>query len=193
MGDTANEVQSDVTRLLERVGAGDGGAAAQVLPLVYAELRELARRRMASQPPEHTLQATALVHEAYLKLVGGSDVRWADRSHFYFAAAEAMRQILIDSARGRARLKRGGGRARSPLSVADLAAEQDPDQILAVDEALCRLEAQWPDAAAVVRLRFYAGLSVEETARALDVSERTVHREWTYARAWLARELGPEE
>jgi len=193
MGDTANEVQSDVTRLLERVGAGDGGAAAQVLPLVYAELRELARRRMASQPPEHTLQATALVHEAYLKLVGGSDVRWADRSHFYFAAAEAMRQILVDSARGRARLKRGGGRARSPLSVADLAAEQDPDQILAVDEALCRLEAQWPDAAAVVRLRFYAGLSVEETARALDVSERTVHREWTYARAWLARELGPEE
>ena len=193
MGDTANEVQSDVTRLLERVGAGDGGAAAQVLPLVYAELRELARRRMASQPPEHTLQATALVHEAYLKLVGGSDVRSADRSHFYFAAAEAMRQILIDSARGRARLKRGGGRARSPLSVADLAAEQDPDQILAVDEALCRLEAQWPDAAAVVRLRFYAGLSVEETARALDVSERTVHREWTYARAWLARELGPEE
>jgi len=193
MGDTANEVQSDVTRLLERVGAGDGGAAAQVLPLVYAELRELARRRMASQPPEHTLQATALVHEAYLKLVGRSDVRWVDRSHFYFAAAEAMRQILVDSARGRARLKRGGGRARSPLSVADLAAEQDPDQILAVDEALCRLEAQWPDAAAVVRLRFYAGLSVEETARALDVSERTVHREWTYARAWLARELGPEE
>jgi len=193
MGDTANEVQSDVTRLLERVGAGDGGAAAQVLPLVYAELRELARRRMASQPPEHTLQATALVHEAYLKLVGGSDVRWADRSHFYFAAAEAMRQILVDSARGHARLKRGGGRTRSPLSVADLAAEQDPDQILAVDEALCRLEAQWPDAAAVVRLRFYAGLSVEETARALDVSERTVHREWTYARAWLARELGPEE
>jgi len=193
MGDTANEVQSDVTRLLERVGAGDGGAAAQVLPLVYAELRELARRRMASQPPEHTLQATALVHEAYLKLVGRSDVRWVDRSHFYFAAAEAMRQILIDSARGLARLKRGGGRARSPLSVADLAAEQDPDQILAVDEALCRLEAQWPDAAAVVRLRFYAGLSVEETARALDVSERTVHREWTYARAWLARELGPEE
>jgi len=191
MTDTPNEVRPDVTRLLEQAAGGDGQAAAQILPLVYAELRELARRRMAAQPPDHTLQATALVHEAYLKLVGGRDVRWADRSHFFFAAAEAMRQILIDGARGRGRLKRGGGRTRSPLSVADLAAEQDGDQILAVDEALCRLEAQWPDVAAVVRLRFFAGLSVEETAGALDVSERTVHRQWTYGRAWLARELGP--
>ena len=190
MADAPWEATRDVTRLLEQAGAGDGGAAAQLLPLVYEQLRRLAHLRMADQPQDHTLQATALVHEAYLKLVGNQDVRWNDRAHFYFAAAEAMRQILVDSARGRGRLKRGGGRSWSPVSVADLAAAEDPEQILAVDEAVRRFESQSPDAAAVVRLRFYAGLSVEETALALGRSERTVYREWNYARAWLIRELG---
>ena len=189
--DAPREATPDVTRLLERAAGGSAAAAGELLPLVYDQLRQLARQRMNGQPPGHTLQATALVHEAYLKLVGDRDVRWSDRAHFFFAAAEAMRQILVDSARGRGRLKRGGGRPRAPLSVADLAAEDDPAQILAVDEAVRRLESQSPQTAAVVRLRFYAGLGVAEAAAALGVSERSVSREWTFARAWLARELGP--
>ena len=179
-----------VSRLLSGARDGDSRAAAELFPLVYAELRNLARQRMASERPGHTLQATALVHEAYLKLLGGDKAAWASRKQFFFAAAEAMRQILIDYARARGGLKRGGGKKRLPLNVVDLAADDEQiPQILALDEAISRLEKVSPDVAAVVRLRFYAGLSVEETAEALGISPRTVKREWTYARATLSREL----
>ena len=192
-GDTVSDGSRDaVTRLLHEAANGRPGAAGELMPLVYNALRDLARRRMARERSDHTLQATALVHEAYLKLVGGGggEPDWADRSHFYHAAAEAMRRILIDHARAKAGPKRGAGRRRVPLDVLDLAAESDSDEILALDEAVSRLQRQSPDVAAVVRLRFYAGLGVEETAAALGVSVRTVNREWTYARAWLFRELG---
>jgi len=167
--------------------------AADLLPAVYDQLRRLARQRLASERDDHTLQATALVHEAYMRLAGpdGQAARFANAGHFYAAAAEAMRRILIEHARARARVKRGGPNLRRvPLtSVLDLATTPDPDEILAFDEAIRRLEVETPDSAEVVRLRFYAGLSVEETAKALGVSERTVNREWTYARAWLFRAL----
>ena len=196
---------SDVTRILERIDAGDAAAAGDLLPLVYAELRALAAARMAGERHDHTLQATALVHEAYLRLVGPGEGggtggppprRWAGRPHFFHAAAEAMRRILIDHARARATHKRGGGAGgvpprRVPLDVLDLAARQDSEEILALDEAFARLEVQNPEAAAVVRLRFYAGLSVAETADALGCSPRSVNRAWTFARAWLFRELDP--
>ena len=182
-----------LTRLLLDARGGDGTAAAQLLPLLYDELRRLARSQMSGERADHTLQPTALVHEAYLRLLGdGPGQHWASRAHFFSAAAQAMGRILVEHARARSRLKRGGPERRQlPLSVLDLAAEeQDPDQILAVEDAVCRLEEQSPDVARVVRLRFYAGLSVEETAAVLNTSVRTVYRDWTYARAWLARELG---
>src|SRR3954469_19870510 len=185
--------QEQVTRLLHEAQRGGVEAAKELFPLVYQQLRELARQRMASERAEHTLEATALVHEAYMKLVGGKEVAWAGRQHFYLVAAEAMRRILIDHARARAGPRRGGGRRRIPLNnVLDLAtaAEEDLPEILALDDAVSRLDTVSPTVAAVVRLRFYAGLSVDETAAALGVSPRTVKREWTYARAWLARELG---
>jgi RNA polymerase sigma factor (TIGR02999 family) len=150
---------------------------------------------MQAERAGHTLQATALVHEAYMRLLGaeGARVAWSGRGHFYAAAADAMRRILIEHARKRNADIRGGGRAVLSLSgVADLAADADADQIVSLDDAFVRLEREMPEAAAVVRLRFYAGLSVEETAAALRVSGRTVIREWTYARAWLARELSAE-
>jgi RNA polymerase sigma factor (TIGR02999 family) len=168
-------------------------AAEQLFPQVYTELRNLARRRLADERPGHTLQATALVHEVYLKLLNNNGAAWAGRRQFFFAAAEAMRQILIDHARARAGPKRGGGRKRVPLNVLDLAKDEQVSEILAVDEAISRLEKVSPDVAAVVRLRFYAGLSVDETAEALGVSPRTVRREWTYARARLIRELGYDD
>ena len=169
--------------------------AHDLLPLVYDQLRNLARQRMAQERTGHTLQATALVHEAFARLVGpggGADARFANVAHFYHAAAEAMRRILIEHARGRGAEKRGGSVRRvSFTTVLDLAAAPDPDEILAFDDAIVRLEQETPEAARVVRLRFYAGLSVEETAAALGVSPRTVNREWQYARAWLFRVLGP--
>ena len=186
----------DVTQLMWRAADRDAHAAAELLPLVYEQLRELARHRMAQERGDHTLEATALVHEAYVRLVGprgpgGDELPWANRAHFFSAAAEAMRRILIDHARARAGPKRGGGRKKLPLDVLDLAADADPTEILALDEAVSRLEQQSPSVAAVVRLRFFAGLSVAETAEALGVSTRTVEREWTYGRAWLARALDP--
>jgi len=181
-----------VTRLLKDVGEGKPHAAEALLPLVYDQLRELARHRMSEERAGHTLQATALVHEAYLRLVGDRPAGWAGRAHFFHAAAEAMRRILIEHARSRGRVKRGGGaeRQRVPLSVVDLAAENDAGEILDLDEAICRLDLQSPDVAAVVRLRFYAGLTIEETAEALGISPQSVKRDWAYARAWLFHQLG---
>ena len=174
--------------------------ASELLTLLYDELRALAQARMAKENVGHTLQATALVHEAYLRLAGSGstgdrEVRFANRAHFFHAAAEAMRRILIEHARKRGAAKRGGGgdgegtAKRVPLNVLDLAQTPDSDQILAFDEAIERLAIEMPQAASVVRLRFYAGVSVDETAEALGVSPRTVDREWTYARAWLFRFL----
>ena len=180
----------DVTRLLEEAAQGREQAADQLLPLVYEQLKKIAQRRMADERPEHTLQATALVHEAYLRLVGDEDPKWANRAHFFKAASEAMRRILIDHARKRGRIKRGGDQKRVTISVADLAYTENPQEILVLDEAIQRLEPQDPQMAEVVRLRFYAGLSVEETANVLGVSRSTVKRDWGVARAWLFRELG---
>ena len=161
-----------------------------LLPLVYDQLRAIAQRAMASERPDHSLQATALVHEAYLRLVGDREVPWSSKAHFYVAAAEAMRRILIDHARSKGRLKRGGGRAKMCLqSVADLAVG-DPSEILEFDTLFQRLEAESPDAAAVVRLRFFAGLTIGQTAAALGVSSNTVDRRWAFARAWLFRAMG---
>ncbi|MGD0390186.1 MAG: sigma-70 family RNA polymerase sigma factor [Tepidisphaeraceae bacterium] len=184
-----NDSGEQVTRLLEAAASGETQASAALLPLIYDELRKLAVHRMATERVGHTLQATALVHEAYLRLVGGADVQWANRAHFFGAAAEAMRRILIDHARAKQGPKRGGDRRKLPLDVVDLAAIDDPEQILALDEAISRLEKEDADAARVVRLRFYAGLSIGETAKALETSASTVKREWSFARAFLFRVL----
>jgi RNA polymerase sigma factor (TIGR02999 family) len=174
---------SDVTRLLDAVAAGDRHAAAELLPLVYDELRRLAAARMAAESPGQTLQPTALVHEAYLRLVG--DQQFDGRAHFFAAAAEAMRRILVNHARDRKRLKRGGGRVRVELlDQADSLAE-DPDLILTLDELLTRLGEEDETAARVAHLHFFGGLSVEEAGAALGVSRAVAYRNWKYARAWL--------
>jgi RNA polymerase sigma factor (TIGR02999 family) len=167
-------------------------AAEQLLPLVYQSLKELARQRMSLERAGHTLQATALVHEAYLRLVG-KNVRFAGRIQFYHAAAQAMRRILVEHARARGRVKRGGGARRVPFDILDLAEEADREEILALDEAIRRLEEHTPEIAAVVRLRFFAGLTVEQTAEALSMGRRSVDRAWAYARVWLYRELYEEK
>jgi RNA polymerase sigma factor (TIGR02999 family) len=160
------------------------------LTLVYGQLRAIAQQRMAGERRSHTLQATALVHEAYVRLLGREDIQWADRGHFFRAAAEAMRKILIDHARAKNADKRGGGKAALAIAnVADLAADGDSAGILALDDAMVRLEQVDAQAAAVVRLRFYAGLSEEAAAQALDISERTVRRDWAFARGWLRETL----
>ena len=186
-GQTSEQLQ--MTQLLQDASRGKADASEKLLPMVYQQLRDLARQRMDAERAGHTLQATALVHEAYVRLVGGGQVQWAGRAHFFHAAAEAMRRILIEHGRRRDQIKRGGKMHRVPLNVVDLAEESDYDDIVALDEAVKRLEKEQPDVAAVVRLRFYAGLSIEETAQALGVSARSVNREWTYARAWLFRQL----
>ena len=176
-------------------GAGNSAASRseELLGVVYDELRRLAAARLAREGPGLTLQPTALVHEAYLRLVG-DDVRWDGKGHFFGAAAEAMRRVLVEHARRRATLRRGGGRARvdadpDDLSRTELIPEASPAQILAVDAAVHRMEGRDPRMAEVVKLRFFAGLSVDQTAAAMGVSDRTVRREWTFAKAWLAREL----
>jgi RNA polymerase sigma factor (TIGR02999 family) len=172
-------------------GAGDPALVEQV----YEQLRAIAQRQIVEERPGHTLQATALVHEAYLRLAKAG-VSWSTPGAYYTAAAEAMRRILIEHARQRGALRRGGGRSASSLvdlgSVLDLAAAEDPEEIVSLDAAIVRLEEQTPMAGAVVRLRFFAGLTVEQTARALGVSSRTVNREWRYGRAWLYRALTVE-
>lgn len=186
------ESAGQVTLLMRAASKGDGAAASELLPLVYDRLRAIARERMRQENVGHTLQATALVHEAYMRLVGDEAMSWSSRAGFYCAAAQAMRRILIDHARKRGRVKRGGGLSRQPLDAVDLAITDDADDVLALDTALTRLAEKDPRAAKIVELRFYAGLSVEETASALELSDRTVKREWSFARAWLFKELGAE-
>ena len=179
---------NDVTRILSDLAQGDAHAAGQLLPLVYEELRKLAAARMAEEAPGNTLNATALVHEAYLRLVGPADeARWDNRGHFFAAAAEAMRRILVDHARRKAAARHGGGLARLELEP-DLAAAREPrEDLLALDEALDQLAAQDPLKADLVKLRYFAGLTLPEAATALGMSERTAGRHWAYARAWLRR------
>jgi RNA polymerase sigma factor (TIGR02999 family) len=185
----------DVTRILAAIEQGEPGAAAQLLPLVYDELRQLAAARLAREAPGQTLQPTALVHEAYLRLVGGDQTRgWDGRGHFFAAAAVAMRRILVEEARRKRRHRHGGGRARRDLDPDRLASPEsaDPDDLLALDEALARLAAREPEAAAVVSLRFFAGLTVRQAAEALGIAPRTADFHWAYARAFLLAELrGP--
>jgi RNA polymerase sigma factor (TIGR02999 family) len=181
---------SDVNRLLDAAAVGDPQAAAELLPLVYDELRNLAAARLAGEMPGQTLQATALVHEAYLRLVGGApDAPWNSRGHFIAAAAEAMRRILVENARRKKTEKRGGGRRRIDLSLADPLDRADPDALLDLDELLTRLADEDPEAARVAKLRVFAGLSVEEAAEALSTSRASAYRQWTYARAWLHARL----
>jgi RNA polymerase sigma factor (TIGR02999 family) len=185
--------QHEVTRLLQATDNAGPASAERLLTLVYDQLRRIAQQRMSEERAGHTLQATALVHEAYVRLVANAELAWDSRGHFFTAAAEAMRRILIEHARARAREKRGGPDQRRVTmdigKVADLAQEENTEQIIALDEALRRLESQRPRVARVVHLRFYAGLSVDETARTLGVSARTVDFDWAFARAWLYKEL----
>jgi RNA polymerase sigma factor (TIGR02999 family) len=180
---------SDVTRILDAVQQGDPKAAGELLPLVYEELRRLAAHKMAQEGTHQTLQPTALVHEAWLRLVGDREQDWNGRGHFFGAAAEAMRRILIENARRKQRDKHGGGLQRTNLTALDLAQTTPDEQLLAVDEALERFAGLDPVGAALVKLRFFVGLPNVEAARLLGLSERTAKRTWAYARAWLHDEL----
>jgi RNA polymerase sigma factor (TIGR02999 family) len=180
---------TDVSRVLAAVQAGDPHAAAELLPLVYDELRHLAAQKMAQEKPGQTLQPTALVHEAYLRLVGGAERAWDSRGHFFAAAAEAMRRIVVESARRKKRAKHGGGRKRVEVELADLPTRLPPDDLLALDEALARLEQIAPVKARLVTLRYFAGLTVAQAAEALHISRVTAHRYWTFARAWLHQQM----
>jgi RNA polymerase sigma factor (TIGR02999 family) len=183
-----------ITRLLDAAAAGDPRAAEDLLPLVYDELRQLAARHLAAEKPGQTLQATALVHEAYLRLVDAdATVHWNSRGHFFGAAAEAMRRILVDAARRKGRLRHGGGRVRLDLEDVAAAKDDQTDDLLALDAALDALAQHDPQKAQVVKLRYFAGLSIEETAACLDVSPSTAKRLWAVARAWLYRHLSAGE
>jgi RNA polymerase sigma factor (TIGR02999 family) len=182
---------NDVTRVLSAIDLGDPQAAEQLLPLVYHELRKLAAERLSRENPGQTLQATALVHEAYLRLVSADqDKAWDNRGHFFAAAAEAMRRILVDSARRKRTEKHGGQVARQELDDVDIAAPAPSEDLLALDEALAKLEAEHPVKARLVKLRYFAGLTEEDAARVLGLSRATVQRHWRYAKAWLLDELG---
>jgi RNA polymerase sigma factor (TIGR02999 family) len=181
---------SDVTQILNAIERGDPSAAEQLLPLVYDELRKLAAQRMAQEDPGRTLQPTALVHEAYLRLVDVEKAQnWDSRGHFFAAAAEAMRRILVENARRKGRQKHGGCRTRNDLSDFDLVGLPLGDEVLDLDEALTQLGKHEPRSAELARLRFFGGLTLDEAALALNVSPRTAKRDWTYARAWLGRTL----
>ena len=185
---------NEVTRILSDLAHGDAQAAAQLLPLVYDELRCLAAARLAAEPSGNTLQPTALVHEAYLRLVGPADeARWDNRGHFFAAAAEAMRRILVDAARRKRTEKHGGHHQRVELPDVAAAADVTDEQLLALDEALTRLAAEDPTAARVVELRHFAGLSIEDAAAVLGLSRATAYRHWTYARAWLRDAISSDE
>jgi RNA polymerase sigma factor (TIGR02999 family) len=184
----------DVTRLLDAAAAGDPRAAGELLPLVYDELRKLAAARMAREKPGHTIQPTALVHEAYLRLVGSNvGPQWNGRGHFFAAAAEAMRRILVESARRKKRDKHGGERRRVELDEHHLPTGPPDEEILALDEALTKLAAEDPTAAQVVHLHFFAGLTIEQVAETLGVARATAYRQWAYARAWLRNAMGEGE
>lgn len=183
-------MKGEVTLALDALGGGAPLAVEELLPLVYQDLRRLARRKMAREAPGNTLGPTALVHEAYLRLVSdGSPQRWVNRGHFYAAAAEAMRRILIEAARRKSSLKRGGERRRVELTETSLEEHAPPEGLLALDEVLKKLEAEDPESFRVVVLRYFGGLGVEETAAALGISPRTAKRNWSFARAWLRREM----
>ena len=179
---------SDVTRILSAIEAGDPTAAAELLPLVYDELRKLAAARMAEEDPGQTLQPTALVHEAYLRLVGGDERHeWNGRGHFFGAAAEAMRRILVEAARRKGRAKRGGDLQRVDLDAAQPAAGPEHDEVILIDEAIAQLAAHDPVAARLVSLRYFAGLTVEEAATAAGIPRSTAYEHWAYAKAWVHR------
>ena len=181
---------TDATRILHAIGSGDRRAAEELLPLVYDELRQLAAGRLANEAPGQTLQATALVHEAWMRLTKGDEtVSFENRGHFFAAAAEAIRRILIERARRRNAQKRGGGARPLDLEHANIAMETDDATLLVLDEALQKLEGEQPAAAALVKLRFFAGMTNAEACRVLDVSERTAKRYWTFARAWLFQQI----
>ena len=179
-----------VTRLMNDAGAGDPRASADLLPLVYERLRALAARKMQQERPDLTLQATSLVHEAYLRLVDTEKVHlWENRWHFFAAAAEAMRRILVESARRKSRIKRGGGRQRVDLETLALPVNDPPDELIALDDAMTELAREHPEKAQLVKLRYFAGLSHEEAAQAIGVSTSTADRHWAFARAWLYRHI----
>lgn len=181
---------SEVTRILAQIQLGDSAAAEQLLPLVYDELRKLASQRLAQEKPGQTLQATALVHEAFLRLVGAQKVqRWDNCGHFFAAAATAMRRILLNRARDMKRVKRGGERRRVDLDQIEVALDTNDAQLLALDEALTQLAVEDPDAARLVNLRFFAGLTLKDAAASLGLAPRTAERQWAYARAWLYARL----
>lgn len=182
-----------LARAFTAVEDGDSRAAEQLVPLVYDELRKLAQYHMANEPVGHTLTATALVHEAYVRLVGDGPSEWNSRGHFFAAAARAMRRILVERARRNAQGKRGGGRMRVPLGDVAMVSSAPPEDLLELDLALGRLELRDSRKAEVVSLRYFAGLTVDETAAAMGVSPRLVNKEWTFARAWLMRELSGGE
>ncbi len=185
----------DVTLLLEAAGRGDERAASELLPLVYGELRKLADSWMGRTPPGQTLQATALVHEAFLRLVGKEDkgAGWENRGHFFFAAGRAMKDILVERARARARLKRGGDRRRLSLDDVAVAMDTPAEEMLVLHDAMERLEHEHPWEHRIVTLRFFAGLTMEETARALGSSLRTVERDWRFAQAWLRKAMADQQ
>jgi RNA polymerase sigma factor (TIGR02999 family) len=180
---------ADVTHLLNAIEHGDPAAADQLLPLIYDELRKLAASKMAKEQPGQTLQATALVHEAWIRLAGGQQQRWDSRRHFFAAAAEAMRRILVEKARRRQRARHGGGLDRVDVDEVEISAGVRQDQLIELDDALAKLEAQDPQKAEVVKLRYFVGMSNEQTAETLGLSLATVERYWSFAKAWLFKEI----
>jgi RNA polymerase sigma factor (TIGR02999 family) len=184
---------ADVTQILSAIEQGDPNAAEQLLPLIYEELRHLAARKLSQEKAGQTLDATALVHEAYLRLVGsGTEQRWDSRGHFFAAAAEAMRRILLNRARDKKRAKRGGDRRRVDLDHLEVAEDTSDEQLIALDEALTLFAEEDPEAARLVNLRYFAGLTLKEAAAALGLAPRTAERQWAYARAWLYAHLRPD-
>ena len=183
------EAPNEITQVFQAIKRGEGRASEELLPLVYDELRRLAMARMAQEAVGQTLQATALVHEAWLRMVGDGDRTWQNRAHFFGSAAEAMRRILVENARRKSRLKRGGGQLRLDIEDLDLAATTPDEKVLLMNDALEQLQGEDPEKARIVVLKFFGGLTNQEVATSLDVTERTVERQWAYAKAWLLEKI----